>query len=111
MIESNQFMCESAIVSTISKMEHSNTYITHSMSIKNVNGDAPMLGIAPSKANLPSGVRSRPRWREGRDETGRGESEPPATHPAPPQAAGRKSKQEGMSDRGVDDAVKPTVLL
>lgn len=84
-------------------MRHGNTYMTHSRSIKTVD--------VPSKANLPPCVRSRPRWREGRDETGRAEREVPASQPAPPQAAGRKNQQEGMSDRGVDDAVKPTVLL
>lgn len=70
-----------------------------------------MPGIA-SKANLPLGIRSCQRWRERRAETWRGKCEPPVTSPAAPsRAAGRTNKQEGMSDRGVDNAVKPTVLL
>lgn len=65
-------------------MRHSNTYITHSMSIKAVNRAAAMLGITASKANLPWGVRSCQRWREGRHEMERGKIEPPVTHQAAP---------------------------
>lgn len=36
---------------------------------------------------------------------------PTSYHSAPPQAAGRKREPERMSDRRMDDAVKPTVLL
>lgn len=77
-------------------MRHSNTYITHSMTIKAVDGDALMLRIAATNANLPSSARRCQRWRKGRDGMGRGKSEPPATHPAaPPQAAGRKEQTGG----------------